>query len=224
MSSTDVRNLVSNGFAGSCYYWDTWLIAWENAVKKHTGDAYMVGIGAITNTINTKINQWGGSAGGGAPYVLMANTEQPKEVINWFVTLLWGTPESFFTFRYGIPQADKNGKEGFYLDGKTVYVLTYQFNAEVGTVQGGAQPQVTAGHPDYALDVGAFGFTSAFNSGDAQWDKDQVEITAANLKRRYDILNEYNDGRLYILPESMKEPDMEAFTSVKGEWATAGLK
>ena len=74
------------------------------------------------------------------------------------------------------------------------------------------------------MDVGAFGFTSAFNSGDAQWDKDQVEITAANLKRRYDILNEYNDGRLYILPESMKEPDMEAFTSVKGEWATAGLK
>jgi len=56
MSSTDVRNLVSNGFAGSCYYWDTWLISWENAVKKHTNDAYMVGIGAITNTINTKIN------------------------------------------------------------------------------------------------------------------------------------------------------------------------
>ncbi|MDD4502442.1 MAG: extracellular solute-binding protein [Clostridiaceae bacterium] len=224
MSSTNVRNLVSNGQAGSCYYWDTWLIAWENAVKANNPSAYMVGIGAISKTITTKINQWGGNAGGGAPYVLMANTEQPKEFINWFITLMWGSPETFFTFRYGIPQADKNGKEGYYLDGKTVYLLYHQYNAETETVQTGATPQVTAGHPSYALDVGPFGYVSAYNSGKPSWDADQVNIQAANLRRRYDVLNEYNDGRLYILPESMKEPDMEAFTSIKGEWATAGLK
>ncbi|MBP7343523.1 MAG: extracellular solute-binding protein [Clostridia bacterium] len=224
MSSTNVRNLVSNGQAGSCYYWDTWLIAWENAVKANNPSAYMVGIGAISKTITTKINQWGGNAGGGAPYVLMANTEQPKEFINWFITLMWGSPETFFTFRYGIPQADKNGKEGYYLDGKTVYLLYHQYNAETETVQTGATPQVTAGHPSYALDVGPFGYVSAYNSGKPSWDADQVNIQAANLRRRYDVLNEYNDGRLYILPESMKEPDMEAFTSIKGEWSTAGLK
>lgn len=222
MSSTDVRNLVSNGLAGSCYYWDTWMISWENAVKKHTADGYMIGIGAISHTITTKINQWGKDIG--APYVLMANTEQPKEVINWFVTLLWGTPESFFTFKYGIPQADKNAKEGFFLDGKTVYLLYNQLNADTSTVQAGATSQVTAGHPDYALDVGSFGFTSAYNSGDATWDSNQVTVSAANLKRRYDVLNEYNDGRLYLLAESMKEPDNIEFTSVKSEWATAGLK
>jgi ABC-type glycerol-3-phosphate transport system substrate-binding protein len=202
MSSTNVRNLVSNGYAGSCYYWDTWLISWENAVKEHTSTAYMVGIGAISKNITTKINQWGGNAGGGAPYCLMANTEQPKEFINWFVTLLWGSPESFFTFRYGIPQADKNGKEGFYLDGKTVYLLYNQYNPDTDTVTNVGTPNITDGHPSYALDVGSFGYTSAYNSGKPDWDSNQVNVGAANLKRRYDILNEYNDGRLYILPEA----------------------
>jgi len=225
MSSTNVRNLVSNGYAGSCYYWDTWLISWENACKTHTPSAYMVGIGAISKNITTKINQWGGNAGGGAPYCLMANTEQPKEFINWFVTLLWGSPESFFTFRYGIPQADKKGKEGFFLDGKTVYLLFWQYNADTDTVVNvSGTPNITDGHPGYALDVGSFGFTSAYNSGKPDWDANQINVGAANLKRRYDILNEYNDGRLYILPESMKEPDMVEFTSISGEWGKAGLK
>ena len=222
MSSTNVRNLVSNGYAGSCYYWDTWLISWENACKKHTPSAYMVGIGAISKNITTKINQWG--KGCGAPYCLMANTEQPKEFINWFVTLLWGSPESFFTFRYGIPQADKNGKEGFYLDGKTVYLLYNQYNPDTDTVTNVGTPNITDGHPSYALDVGSFGYTSAYNSGKPDWDSNQVNVSTANLKRRYDILNEYNDGRLYILPESMKEPDMVEFTSISGEWGKAGLK
>ena len=222
MSSTNVRNLVSNGQAGSCYYWDTWLISWENAVKKNVTNAYMVGIGAISKTITTKINQYGKDMG--APNVLMANTAQPKEVINWYVTLMWGSPETFFTFKYGIPQADKNGKEGYYLDGKTVYLLYYQLNTETDTVVGGATPGLTNGHPDYALDVGSFGYVSAYNSGKPSWDADQVNISSANLRRRYDILNEYNDGRLYLLAESMKEPDNIEFTSVKGEWATAGLK
>ena len=92
----------------------------------------MVGIGAISKTITTKINQYGKDMG--APNVLMANTAQPKEVINWYVTLMWGSPETFFTFKYGIPQADKNGKEGYYLDGKTVYLLYYQLNTETDTV------------------------------------------------------------------------------------------
>jgi hypothetical protein len=222
MSSTNVRNLVSNGYAGSCYYWDTWLFSWENACKKHTPTAYMVGIGAISKNITTKINQWG--KGCGAPYCLMANTEQPKEFINWFVTLMWGSPESFFTFRYGIPQADKTGKEGFYLDGKTVYLLYHQYNPDTDTVTNIGTPNITDGHPSYALDVGAFGYTSAYNSGKADWDANQVNISAANLRRRYDILNEYNDGRLYILPETMKEPDMAAFTAVSGEWHSAGRK
>lgn len=222
MSSTGVRNLVSNGQAGSCYYWDSWMLAWEANVKKVTPTAYMVGIGAISKNITTKINQWGKDMG--APMVLMANTEQPKEVINWYVTLVFGTPESFFTFKYGIAQADKTGTEGFYLDGKTVYLLFYQLNTETAAVAASGSPNVTSGHPDYALDVGSFGYVSAYNSGDAAWDANQVTVAAANLRRRYDVLNEYNDGRLYLLAEVMKEPDCIEYTSVSSEWITAGLK
>ena len=100
--------------------------------------------------------------------------------------------------------------------------ISYQVNTE--TVQLHRRTPGFKRHPDYALDVGSFGYVSAYNSGKASWDAEQVNISAANLRRRYDILNEYNDGRLYLLAESMKEPDNIEFTSVKGEWSTAGLK
>ena len=222
MSSNDVRNLISNGVAGSCFYWDTWVESWETAVKKITPTAFMVGIGALKGKITTKLNQWDKAIG--APYVLMANTEQPKEVINWFVTLLWGTPETFFTFKYGIPQTSKDGKEGWFLEGKTVYMLYNQLNPETKAVVSVGVPGITDGHPGYALDVGTEGFRGAYNSGDKNWDLDQSYKSAKSLSRRWDMLNEYDDGRIYILPETMKEPDNEAFTLVSGEWGKAGLK
>ncbi|MBP7344267.1 MAG: hypothetical protein WC554_15165 [Clostridia bacterium] len=107
---------------------------------------------------------------------------------------------------------------------KTVCLLYYQLNTETDTVATGATPAISNGYPDCALDVGSFGYVSAYNSGKATGDTDQVTIQSANIKRRYEILNEYNAGRLYLLTESMKEPDNVEFTSVKGEWATAGLK
>ncbi len=223
MSAADVRALMSDGKAGSCYYWDTWLISWENNVKKHTPTAYMVGIAAIgSNNISEKINGW--KKGTGAPFVLSIHTEQPKEVVNWFVTLVYGTPESFFTFRYGIPQTSKDAKDGFFLDGKDVYLLMYQLDPSTATVKSTGFSAVTTGHPDFALDVGSFGYKLAYNSGDAAWDQTQAAANADNLKRRYEILNEYDDGRLFLYQENLLEPDNIEFTSVVEEWTAAGVK
>ena len=222
MSSNDVRNLMANGIAGSCFYWDTWVESWEIAVKKITPTAFMIGIGALKGTITTKLNQWEKNIG--APYVLMANTEQPKEVINWFVTLVWGSPETFFTFKYGIPQTSKEGDQGWFLEGKTVYLLYYQLDPATKAVTGRGQPSITDGHPGYALDVGTEGFRGAYNSGDTDWDLDQSYKSAKSLSRRWAMLEEYNDGRIYILPESMKAPDNENYLMVANEWRSAGLK
>ncbi len=223
MSAADVRALMSDGKAGSCYYWDTWLVAWENNVKTHTPTAYMVGIGAISSKhISTKINVWG--KGIGAPFVLTKYTEQPKEVVNWFINAVYATPEDYYTFRFGIPQTSKDAKKGVFIDGKTVYLLMYQFDPATGTVSSPGAPGVTTGHPDYALDVGSFGYKTAYNSGDATWDAATAVANADNLARRYDVLNEYDDGRLFVAQENLQEPDNLEFTSVAGEWASAGQK
>ena len=223
MASADVRALMSDGHAGSCYYWDTWLTAWENNVKKVIPTAYMVGIGAIgSKHISTKINMWG--KGVGAPNVLTIYTEQPKEVINWYVTLMYGQPEDFYTFRFGIPQDSKDGTQGYYLDGQTVYLLYYQLDKATGTVSASGTPGVVTGHPDYALDVGSFGFKTGYNSGDPIWDVTQAVTAAKNLERRYEVLNEYDDGRLYVAQENLQEPDNKEYTSIAGEWVAAGQK
>jgi ABC-type glycerol-3-phosphate transport system substrate-binding protein len=223
MSSTNVRNLMSNGQAGSCFYWDTWLISWEDAVKKSVNaSAYMVSIGALSGKVTQKINCWKQEIG--APYVLMANTAQPKEVINWFITLCYGTASDFFTFRYGVPQADINGEIGFYLDGTSVYLLYYQL-ADDGTVKGTVGgPNIIGGHPGYALDIGTYGYKSAYNSGNPEWDAQQINVSAANLARRYEVFNEYNDGRLYILSGQFEQPTNIEYTSVISEWAKIGMQ
>ena len=221
MSSTNVRNLISNGLAGSCFYWDTWLISWETGVKNTVGtSAYMVAIGALTGNVTQKINPWKSEIG--SPYVLMANTAQPKEVINWFITLCYGTAEDFFTFRYGVPQTDKTGKTGYYLDGKNVYQLHYQADDQ-GKVTSSGTPVLVGGHPGYALDIGEYGYKSAYNSGNPTWDSDQISISAANLQRRYDVFNEYNDGRLYVLTGDYEQPTNPEYTTVISEWAKAGM-
>ena len=223
MSAADVRALMSDGHAGSCYYWDTWLIAWEDAVKTHTPTGYMVGIGAIgSKNISTKINPCG--IGIGAPNVMTIYTEQPKEVINWYVNLLYGEPESYYTFRYGIPQDNKDAGNGVFIDGQTVYLLFHQLDKATNTVSNLGTPEVVTGHPDYALDIGSFGFKTAYNSGDPIWDVTRAVTTAKNLERRYDVMNEYDDGRLFLPQESLQEPDNEEFTTVKSEWAAAGRK
>jgi len=222
MTSTNVRNLISNGQAGSCFYWDTWLISWENSVKQTVGSqAYMVAVGALTGNVTQKINCWKTDIG--APYVLMANTEQPKEVVNWFITLCYGTAEDFFTFRYGINQESVDAKTGFFLDGKTVYQLHYQADDQ-NAVKSTGTPAIIGGHPGYALDIGTYGYKSAYNSGNAQWDSDQITKSAADLERRYEVFNEYNDGRLYVLTGDYEQPTNEEYTMVISEWAGAGMK
>jgi hypothetical protein len=181
----------------------------------------MVSIGALTGKVTQKVNCWKTEIG--APYVLMANTAQPKEVINWFITLTYGTASDFFTFRYGIPQADITGDVGYYLDGSKVYILYYQL-ADDGTVKGTVGgPVIIGGHPGYALDIGTYGYTSAYNSGNAEWDAQQVNVASANLARRFAVFNEYNDGRLYILTGQYEQPTNEEYTSVIAEWAATGM-
>ncbi|HOF27407.1 MAG TPA: extracellular solute-binding protein [Clostridia bacterium] len=220
MSSTNVRNLMSNGHAGSCFYWDHWLIVWENAVKKTVGShAYMVAVGALSGVVTHKINCWKTEIG--SPYVLMANTAQPKEVINWFINLAYGTAEDFFTFRYGIPQTDKKAKTGFLLDGMTVYLLHFKADDQ-GSVTSSGCPALVGGHPGYALDIGEYGYKSAYYSGNPTWDSEQVTVTAANLQRRFEVFNEFNDGRLYLLTGDYEQPTNPEYTNNMTEWNKAG--
>jgi hypothetical protein len=151
----------------------------------------------------------------------MANTEQPKEVINWFINLAYGTAEDFFTFRYGIPQTDKNAKTGFLLDGMTVYQLHFKADDQ-GSVTSSGCPALVGGHPGYALDIGEYGYKSAYYSGNPTWDSDQVTVTAANLQRRYDVFNEFNDGRLYLLTGDYEQPTNPEYTNNMTEWNKAG--
>lgn len=222
ISTTQALKTVSNGQAGSCFYWDFWIINIEEDIKSDNDEGYLIGVAALTHKISEKINYWTKSIN--SPYVLMADTEQPKEVINWFVNLMWGSPESFFTFMYGIQQESKSYKEGFYLDGKTVYRLYYQIDDITGSVKEGAVPEIVYGHPDYSLDIGSYGYLSAYNSGNAVWDYDYQEKNRSDLNRLYNIFNEYNDGRLYLLNESLSEADNDEYTAVSYEWAEAFLK
>ncbi|NSW90702.1 MAG: extracellular solute-binding protein [Firmicutes bacterium] len=127
---SNMREKFWSGKYGSTFYWVMFGIGSEPTIQKNYPDAKVVEIPGLKGRVTENLNQ---RVVGGAPYVLVKGTKQPKEVVNAFVNLFFGNnPEYHFMGRLGIP--DKT----FRIEGNTVYTLkdpkTGQFYAQPGIV------------------------------------------------------------------------------------------
>ena len=212
-SSTVAKNKVKSGYYGGFFYWDSWILSTESAVKATFPDAYMEGIYALKGNIKVNINQYG--IGQGAPMVMTSTTPEPKETINWYVTIFYGSDEGVFRGRWGI-QGDFIGEAMFTLSGKTVYKNYYMKDDKV---RGYSAPGIVGGHPLYA--IGRV-YEIVYNSPDKDWNEATTKRVNSGLLRRKAWFDEaVSWGGLYILPESLKEPSSDLFMTISSDLEAA---
>ena len=218
IGGSGMRERVSSGLYGGTFYWDSWTLSFETRVKVLIPEARMECVGALAGTIDENLNHYG--VGMGAPRVLMATTEQPKEVINWFVNSFFGDDWGFWTGRLG-PVGMVRGESGraCTIEGNTVVRNTYVDDA--GAVKTFPGPGYIGGLPSKAL------YTVYEVAYYAPGNEDWAEATAAratsNTQRRKSWIDEYvANGMAYQLPENLNQPTSAKYLEVGGDISTAG--
>lgn len=209
-SSSVAKEKVKSGYYGGFFYWNTWVISTETAVKTVFPDAYMEAIVALKGNIDININSY--NTGNMAPMAMTIYTEEPKETINWYVNLFYGSAENVFIGRYGV-MGDAMG-EGMFTLGDNIIYKNYYLNDE-GAVKGYSAPGIVSGHPSYALDSV---YEFIYNSPDEEWNAEQTTKKAVNAARNAEW---FDAGAawagLYLLPDGLKEPSSQIFLDKKGD-------
>jgi ABC-type glycerol-3-phosphate transport system substrate-binding protein len=99
---SDMRERMQNGYAGSTYYWNTWVFSFENGAKKTDPNAQVVPILGLTSKDASDYVNLGGGYGAGAPWVLLSGTQDPREEANTFANLFYGNADAHWSGRFGI--------------------------------------------------------------------------------------------------------------------------
>ena len=222
IGGSGMRERVSSGLYGGTFYWDSWVLSFETRVQKLVPDSYMMCIGALSHTIDENLNHYG--IGIGAPRVMMANTEQPKEVINWFVNTFFGDDWGFWTGRLG-PVGMVRGEQGAVctIEGNTIVRMTYIDDA--GNVKTYPGPGYIGGLPSKALytvyEVAYY--VPSPPEGKETWAEDTAQRAMSNMARRKSWIDEYvANGMAYQLPENLNQPTSDKYLEIGGDIHTAG--
>ncbi len=216
-SSTVAKNKVKSGYYGGFFYWDSWVLSTERVVQETFPNAYMEAIYALKGNITTNINQYKISIG--APMVMTKTTPQPKEVINWYVNIFYGSDEGIYRGRYGI-QGEQLGEEQFTLKDKTIY-KNYYLDSE-GVVRGYSAPGIIGGHPLYAQGII---YEIVYNSPDTEWNESTTTRVNSSLLRKKEWFDEaLSWGGVYLLPEALKEPLSDKFLDIYSDLSAASFE
>lgn len=107
-----MREKVFNEKVGSVFYWDMFGTndAYGN-IKKTNPNVEFVEVVGLTGKATKNVNF---IMGGASPVVLVAGTDQAKEMVNAYVDIFMGTPEGNISGRFGIEDTT------FVMDGNTI--------------------------------------------------------------------------------------------------------
>jgi len=99
---SQMRERMQSGYAGSTYYWNTWVFSFEAGAKKVDPKADIEGILGLTSKFADKYTNLGGAYGAGVPWVLIAKTENAKEQANLVVDLFMANDVAHFSGWLGV--------------------------------------------------------------------------------------------------------------------------
>lgn len=220
IANAEVRDKIYSGLYGGTSYWDSLIINYEVNMKKVIPDAYMVCVGALTHNITKNIMSYG-PLSIGAPRVLMKNTPQPKETINWYVNTFLGDDWGFWTGRLG-PVGEYHGQEDRVcsIEEKTIYRNTYIEDGVIKTYPG---PGFIGGLPSKALytvyEVAYY--VPNPPTGYETWAEDTADRAMSIMKRRQAWINEYIENEtVFLIPSNLMEPSSEEYHMLQQELNT----
>lgn len=101
-TGANMRDRMSSGLYGSCYYWRDWAFSWETNAKKVDPNATCDIIYGLTSKYaKTYTNP--GNIYNGQPYVLIKGSADAKRQVNAFIDIFLGDREGYWSGRYGVP-------------------------------------------------------------------------------------------------------------------------
>lgn len=214
-----MRNMVSGGTCGGTFYWDSWTLSFESNVKRENYNAYMVCVGALAGNIDKNLNQYG--VGIGAPRVMMKNTPNAKETINWYVNTFYGDEWGYWTARIG-PVGSERGEAGAActIEGNKLVRNTYIDSK--GNVRFYPSPGYIGGMPAKALYTV---YEVAYHiPSDPVWAEDLAQDNIDRFNRRAGWIEEYiANGMAYILPGKLTESTSPLYLEKNDEIVAAAI-
>ena len=103
---SDLRNRMASGKYGSTYYWaSSTLYGYFERTTRPTapGARYAPILGLTSDFADSGVNV-GGVRGSGAPYVLIAGTEDPEEHVSAFIDAFFSDEIGFLSGMFGAPE------------------------------------------------------------------------------------------------------------------------
>ena len=208
-----MRTKVASGKCGGTFYWDSWTLSFENNVRGKYPNASMVCVGALSGNITENLNHYGISYG--APRVMMKNTPQPKETINWYVNTFYGDEWGFWTAKIG-PVGNERGQAGAActIEGNTIVRNTYIDSG--GNIRTYPAPGYIGGLPSRALYTV---YEVAYHApGNEKWAENVLKIVKNNFDRKRGWIEEYiGNNMAYLLPEKLKESTSPVYLDLNDE-------
>ncbi|MBN1623439.1 MAG: extracellular solute-binding protein [Clostridia bacterium] len=212
MTDTEMIEKVSSGFYGGTFIASTFALNSESKIRGLFPDAYMLCIGGLSHNIDRNLNPYGPGPAG-SPRVLMKNTPQPEETINWFVNTFFGDEWGFWTGRLG-PVGDYPGQDerACTVEGKTIVRNTYV--DQTGSIKTYPGPGYIGGLPSralYSIYEVVF-YVPSPPQGFETWAEDTALRANDNTKRINSWIAEYiENGMAYILPERLTKPTSDLY-------------
>lgn len=195
-AGNNMREKVLSGKYGSTFYWYDWVYSYENKVQEHTPEARFANIISLKGKISKNINHISYS---NAPYVLVQGTNQPKEVVNWFVNIFFGSEKGHFMGRIGLP-----GEKGFDIVENTVIIH------EIREGKGPPSSDIVNEIPKYSR----IKYPYLYEYKDKEWH----EINNLRLfKKIEDMEAGVKNGTLYYLFQSNQVPMSDSYAKMDGD-------
>jgi putative aldouronate transport system substrate-binding protein len=197
---SQMRDRLSSGYAGSAYYWNSWVYGWESRAQATNPDADFEPIIALTSDFAKEYTNQAGGYGASEPWILISGTKNPGEQANLLCDLFFGNDVARYSGRFGI--YEKHWKFG--PDGEIVRIPTHYNDAGNPVFMRGAG--IFSGDLEPFFVLRERGYDLIDNSAAAErWVMQQKSYTAW-----------YEDGAaknlLYQVPPKEREPISETWT------------
>ncbi len=195
-AGNNMREKVFSGKCGSTFYWYDWVYSFETQAQLYNPNAKFTGILALKGNIDKNINHISYS---NAPYVLVKGTKQPKEVVNWFVNIFFGTEKGHFMGRLGLL-----GEKGFDINEKTIIIHE---------IEEGKGPPIA----DIVNEIPRFStleYPFYYEFMDEEWHK---TVQNRMIQKSQDMSLGISNGTLYYLYQSNQVPKSDAYAKLDAD-------
>lgn len=197
-----MRERTQSGYAGSTYYWNSWVFSFENGARVNNPAADFEPILGLTSKFAERYTNLGGAYGAGVPWVLISGTEDAKMQANTFLDIFFADDVGHWSGWFGV-----YGKYWEWGPKNEVVRIPMSYTAEK-VPQFAPGPNVIAGNILPYFDLAAQGYILKDN------DKAGRDYVTQNTAYVQWIEEGRRRNIFFAYAEQEKEPQSETFRNV----------